>query len=262
MAALYQADVRLAVAAGVLLVFIATLPRPAPQPVSMAVICAIAFTWDFGATLIWGTAGPTKVRLDLVDSGRVGSWVLLVFAVVGIVSAASALRAFAGSKQMTGSAFAAVFAATFVLWSCAVRYSPVIAALGLIIAAGAFWQAATVEPDEQLTLAYADRLPRRRLTGLIWAGTVFVAVAAFSGWATNHLRHFGQSCPWGMPGEGQPVLIGSLTVVGTILIIALTRYRSHRPVVLVGLCAAAACVTGALELLAWVGVGVNHYCFD
>ena len=261
-AALYGAGMRLGLSAVILALFVAILPRPAPRPLSVAALYAVTVGWDFGATLIWGTGGPSKVRLDFVVSGRAGSWLLLACATSGILAAASSLRAFANAKRRTGCWFAAAFVAMFALWSCAVRYQPDIAVLGLIVGVVALGAAAPVAVDEQLMRLHAERAPRRRLTGFVWAGAVIAASIGFAVWATNHLEHFRDSCPWGMPGEGHPVLVGSLTGAAAMLGILVTRFRSHRPGVLVSLCVTAACVTGGVEFVSWVFIGASHYCFD
>ena len=131
----------------VFVVFVLTLPRPTPRPMAAAALCAIVAVWDFGATLIWGTGGPTKLRFAFAFS-PVGASVLLACAVLGIIAAAAALRSFAHADRRTGTLLSGLFALAFAAWSAAVRYSPVIAAIGLLTGGVALWWAGTMPVDE------------------------------------------------------------------------------------------------------------------
>jgi hypothetical protein len=112
------------------------------------------------------------------------------------------------------------------------------------------------------TKSVSIRDKTRWFTGFVWVASVVVAVVAFNLWASNHLEHFGQSCPWGLPGEGHPFLVGALTVLGAISVLLCTRGRSHRPRILGALSVGAVSAIGALEFASWVAVGASHYCLD
>jgi hypothetical protein len=127
---------------------VSMLPRPAPRPLAVAALCAIAAVWDFGATLIWGTGGPSKLRFAFAFS-TVGGSALLACAVFGIIAAAAALHSFANANKRTGTVLAGSFAVAFAAWSSAVRYSPIIAALGLLTGGAALWWAATMSVDDR-----------------------------------------------------------------------------------------------------------------
>jgi hypothetical protein len=156
-AALYQANTRLLVALVLFVLFVAVLPRPNPRPLAAAVVGAIVVVWDFGATLIWGTGGSTKVRFDFALAGTAGGWVVLVAVVVGIISGAAALRAFADQRRRFGTLLGGGFVLAFAFWSSAVRYSPIVALIGLLAATAAFWWAAA--PREQTSVKVADPRP-------------------------------------------------------------------------------------------------------
>lgn len=158
-AAAHPASARLLVAAAVLVVFVAVLPRPAPRPLAAAVLCVIVVVWDFGATLIWGTGAPSKVRFNFVLSAA-GSLVLLGLAIAGILAAGGALRLFAHKRTRSASVLAGVFAAGLAGWSSAVRYSPIIALIGLVTGNAALWWAARTPADHAPTVAEE---PRTRL---------------------------------------------------------------------------------------------------
>ncbi|HEY1776806.1 MAG TPA: hypothetical protein VGG41_11660 [Solirubrobacteraceae bacterium] len=148
-AALYQGDTRLLVTAAMFVLFIAVLPRPTPRPVATVAIGAIVALWDFGATLIWGTAGLTKVRFLFALSGTFGSWLVLASAVIGTAAAAGSLRAFSHRERSLGLLLAGTFLGAFAFWSFVVRYSPIIAIFGGVAAVTALRWAATVASAEQ-----------------------------------------------------------------------------------------------------------------
>jgi hypothetical protein len=148
-AALYQSDTRLLVTAAMFVSFIAVLPRPAPRPVATVAVGGIVALWDFGATLIWGTAGLTKVRFPFALSGTFGSWLVLAAAVIGTAAAAGSLRAFAHRERSLALLLAGTFLGAFAFWSFVVRYSPIIAIFGALVAVTALMWAATAAPPEQ-----------------------------------------------------------------------------------------------------------------
>jgi hypothetical protein len=151
MAAAYPAQTRLLVAAAVFLVYLVLLPRPARRPLAVAGLCVLVVVWDFGATLIWGTGAASKVRFEFV-LGAGGSLALLVCAVAGIIALAGALRLLAEGKTRAGAVLSAVFVSAFAGWSSAVRYSPIVAVVGLLAGGAALWWAATVPADDALSL--------------------------------------------------------------------------------------------------------------
>lgn len=150
-AAAHPADTRLLIAVVVFVAFVSMLPRPAPRPLAVAALCAIVAVWDFGATLIWGTGGPSKLRFAFAFS-TVGGSALLACAVCGILAAAAGLRSFANANKRTGTVLAGIFAVAFAVWSSAVRYSPIVAAIGLLTGGAARRWAATMPVDDRPAL--------------------------------------------------------------------------------------------------------------
>ncbi len=131
----------------------------------MAALSVIVVVWDFGATLIWGTGGPTKLRFAYAFS-TIGGSALLACAALGIIAAAAALRSFAHANKRTGTVLSAIFALAFAVWSSAVRYPPVMAAVGLLAGLLALRWAATMSLEDQpahLAAPLAAPLARGRL---------------------------------------------------------------------------------------------------
>ena len=120
------------------------------------VLAVIAVVWDFGATLIWGTAGETKVRVDIMlgVAGRTG---LLICAVGGILAAAAAVRSFDRDQTRAGIALAALCLVCFGAWSAAVRYPPLIALVGALSAALSFWWASRPPAADAKSAAWEAR---------------------------------------------------------------------------------------------------------
>ena len=168
----------------VFVVFVLMLPRSALRPLAAAALCTIVAVWDFGATLIWGTGGPTKLRFAFAFS-PVGGSVLLACAVLGIIAAAGALRSFAHADRRTGTLLSGLFALAFAAWSAAVRYSPIVAAIGLLTGGVALWWAGTMPVDEgppQVESPLAEPRARREWLSIfarvglpILSGPVFYA---------------------------------------------------------------------------------------
>jgi hypothetical protein len=212
-AAAHPADTRLVIAVAVFVVFVWLLPRPAPRPLSAAALCVIVAAWDFGATLIWGTGGATKLRFAFAFS-PVGGPALLACAIIGIIAAACALRSFAHAERRTGTLLAGAFAVAFAAWSATVRYSPIIAVLGLFTGSIALWWAATMPADEQPTQLDAPPVARlarwARLRVLASVGLVLMSGPVFYAW----LR-------WGPKSWVDPACGASLVLPAFIMSVAI-----------------------------------------
>ena len=95
------------------------------------VLSVLVLVWMFGATLVWGTARSTQLRLPGIASNGVLGWegtALLILAVVGVASIDLALRYFTLARPRLGWALTASAVACFGLWSLGVAY-PVTAAV-------------------------------------------------------------------------------------------------------------------------------------
>jgi hypothetical protein len=137
-AALYPASTRLLVALILGGLFGVIAPKRSPRPLALAVIAVIVVGWLFGATLIWGTAGPSKLRWGTELNAWQGA-ALLALAAAGVLSAGGALRYFAQQNRRAGWTLAAVFAVAFAGWSAVVRYAAIVALLVLAIGMAALW---------------------------------------------------------------------------------------------------------------------------
>jgi hypothetical protein len=253
MAAVYPAELRLLVAVAVFLVYVAMLPRPAPRPLAAATLCAIVVVWDFGATLIWGTAGPSKVRFDFV-LGAAGGLALLACAIASIVAAAGALRLFAHGKTRAGTILAGVFGVGLAGWSAAVRYSPFIAAIGLLAGSVALWWAATMPADHAPALVEKPRT-------LLLRALPPVVMPCMSGFLFYAYLKWGPTS-WADPGCGASLVIP--VFFGAVGVSALAVWRTSRAAgrrteavaataVIAALLAAGICV---VAFLLWFGQ--NH----
>jgi hypothetical protein len=257
-AALYQTDMRLLIAAALFVVFLGLLPWTAPRPLAVTALLPVIAAWDFGATLIWGTGGPTKVRFDFLVSGALGNWCLLAVAVVGIVASAVSLRAFARGKGRLGTLLAGASTLSFVVWSCAVRYPPIVAVIGLLIIAAAFWWAASPSNAEKLALtnkfASTARSARARVALALSSLLPFV-----SGFIVYACLEWG---PTGSPGDRcwgstliVPVFIAALAMPGIAMALS-SRAAGKRTEVVVSLAAVAVLSAAALcffASLCWFG---------
>jgi hypothetical protein len=122
--------------------FALVVPRRSPRPLPLAVMSVIAVVWLFGATLIWGTGYPSKVRWGIELNAWQGA-ALLAVAAVGVLSGAAALRSFAHSERRAGWALASVFVIAFLGWSSVVRYSVIIVFIAVGTGIAAMWFAST-----------------------------------------------------------------------------------------------------------------------
>jgi hypothetical protein len=114
------------------------------------VLSVLALVWMFGATLVWGTARSTQLRLPaLAANGGLGwEWTaLLILAVVGVASMGLALRYFTLARPRLGWPLTASAVACFGLWSLGVAY-PVTAA---VLAGAAGLAGLTLASGERLT---------------------------------------------------------------------------------------------------------------
>jgi hypothetical protein len=258
-AALYQSDTRLVVAVAMFVLFLAVVPRPAPRPLAVVSLGAIIAIWDFGATLIWGTGGSTKVRFEFALSGTVGGWALLAAAVIGTVAAAGSLRAFARREQSLAFMLAGTFLAAFAFWSFVVRYSPIIAVIGVLVSAFGFRWAATVPPGEQNTRL--DRHPGTLQGGTSLVLPVRVLLPIVSGLIFYACLRWGPKSsadPQCGAALGIPAFVAAigLSAVGGGLTSRIAGRRTEAVVaatLLTGLLAAAICV---VAFLLWFGQ--NH----
>lgn len=258
-AAVHPADTRLLVAVLAFGMFVVMLPRPAPRPMAAAVLVVIVALWSFGATLIWGTGGPTKLRIGVALS-RLGGSTLLACAMIGIVAAAAALRSFAHGDKRSGTRLAVLFAVAFGAWSATVRYSPVIAVLGLITAAVAFRWAATMPADREqsqqrshLTAARTGAARLRILAGVVLS----LSGPAFYAWL-----QWGPKS-WIDPACGASLVLPAFIIsVGTpAIVVGLTSRAAGKRTEVV---AAAAIITilaaGAMCVLAFLLWFGQHKC--
>ena len=152
-AALYPASTRLAIAVILMGAFALIAPRRSSRPLSLAVMSVIAATWLFGATLIWGTAAPSKLRWGIELSDCEGA-ALLVLAGAGVLGSAGALRSFADNRRRAGWALATVFVIAFLGWSAVVRYSMVIVFIAVAAGSVSLWFASI--PPELSPAALAE----------------------------------------------------------------------------------------------------------
>lgn len=115
----------------------------------------IAAGWLFGATLIWGTPWASKLRW----ASGLDTWqdtALLAVAIVGVLCAGAALRAFAQQKRTQAWVLTAAFAIAFAGWSSTVRYSIIVAGLVLSVGTGTLVFASITPAGPQATLAEAN----------------------------------------------------------------------------------------------------------
>jgi hypothetical protein len=167
-AAFHPAGIRLLVAIVVLAGFAGLLPRPARRPLTVAVLSTLVVIWDFGATLIWGSPAQSKVRLGFALTGTGGA-ALLACAVVGMLAAGGAVRTFAAGRDRAALALSLTFAVSFIFWSVTVRFSPLIAAFGVLAGSAALWWASR-EPD--------NAQPAPQVSGLRHSTTTVLRAAA------------------------------------------------------------------------------------
>jgi hypothetical protein len=132
----YPASTRLLVALALAGLFGLVSPRRSPRPLALAVMSVIVAGWLFGATLIWGTGGPSKLRWGLELQAWQGA-ALLAVAAVGVLAAGGALRCFAHQNRRVGWILAITFGVAFAGWSAVVRYSVIVALLVLAIGGAA-----------------------------------------------------------------------------------------------------------------------------
>ncbi|MGH2929008.1 MAG: hypothetical protein ACRDL8_12460 [Solirubrobacteraceae bacterium] len=215
----------------------------------------IVVIWDFGATLIWGTAGPSKVRFDFVLSGGVGALGLLCCAIAGIIAGAAALRSFAVGRRRAGTVLGGVFTITFVGWSLAVRYWPPVAVIGLSLGCLALWWAARAPTNDPPATAEGHR--REPGAHGAWLRVLPpVVLPCLSGFAFYSYLRWG-SKSWADPGCGAnlivPAFIAAIAVSG-LGVWGSTRAAGKRSeaiaaaVVITALVAAAMC---AVAFLIW-----------
>lgn len=121
---------------------------PAACPETAGGLGVIGACRDLGfrRDLIWGSPALSKVRLGFALTGAGGA-ALLACAVVGMFAAGGAARSFAVGRDRAGLALSLMFAVSFIFWSVAVRYSPLIAAIGGLTGGAALWWASS-EPDD------------------------------------------------------------------------------------------------------------------
>jgi hypothetical protein len=261
-AAVHPAGTRLLVALVVFVVFVWMLPRPAPRPLAVAALCVVVAVWDFGATLIWGTGGPSKLRFSFGLS-TVGGSALLACAVVGILAAAAALHSFAHDDKRTGTVLAGIVAVAFAVWSLAVRYSPIIAAIGLLTGGAALWWAATMPVDDRPTQLEAPlgspRAPGAPLRAFAPVVLALLSGALYYAWLRWGPKGSVYSDPCG-PSLPLPAFIVSIGLAA--LAVGFTSRAAGRrteavaaAAVITALLAAAVCV---VAFLIWFG---QNNCF-
>jgi hypothetical protein len=143
-------------------------PAACPETVDGRVLSTLVVIWDFGATLIWGSPAPSKVRLGFALTGTGGA-ALLACAVVGMLAAGGAVRTFAAGRDRAALALSLTFAVSFIFWSVTVRFSPLIAAFGVLAGSAALWWASR-EPD--------NAQPAPQVSGLRHSTTTVLRAAA------------------------------------------------------------------------------------
>jgi hypothetical protein len=259
LAATHPGSTRLSVSVIVLIIFTLTLPRPAPRPLAVAALYALVVIWDFGATLIWGTGGPTKLRFQFTLTGA-GGWALLACAIVGILAAAAALRSFGRARNRAGAYFAGVFAIAFAAWSLAVRYSPVIATIGLFTGCAALLWAAKMPSDVQPAHPEHPTAPPQANAKLLLALSRLI-LPPLCGFLYYASLRWGPKT-WTDPECGATLIVPAFVAAVSIptLTVGLTTRATGRrtetvlaSAILVALLTAAACV---LVFLIWFGQ--NH----
>ncbi len=225
-AALYQAPTRLAVALVLAGLFALVLPRRSPRPLAVVVIGVIVVCWLFGATLIWGTGGPSKLRWGLDLNVWEGA-VLLAVAAAGVLSAGIALRSFAHRKPGVGWTFAGFFGVAFAAWSLVVRY-PTLFAL-VVLATGIAALALASRPPE--TTGASDGAGRTASPALPaparWSwGTITAALPLLSGFAFYWWLELSPKS-WADPACGLPGWL-PFTVLPFVAVPAISAWTQTR----------------------------------
>lgn len=259
-AALYPASTRLLVALVLAAVFGLASPRRSPRPLALAVVSLIVLGWSFGATLIWGTGGPSKLRWGLELNVWEGA-ALLGLAAVGVLAAGAALRCFAHARRRAGCALATVFAGAFTGWSVVVRYSVTVAILVVGVGIAALIFAGTTSSPPQATghePASTPSTPHRAerwLWNLVAAALPLLAGPIFYWWLkVSPKTWIDQAC--GLPGWLPLTFIPFLAVPGvTAWIRTRTVGRSREAAAAAVVVAATVTVAGCiLAFLMWFGV--------
>lgn len=259
-AALYPASTRLLVALALAGLFGLVLPRRSPRPLALAVMTVIVLGWLFGATLIWGTGGPSKLRWGLELNAWQGA-ALLGVAAVGVFAVGAALRCFAHQNRRAGWALTTVFGLGFTAWSAAVRYSVPVAILILATGIGSLVFASTrpsppkVTADEMTSTPSAPPRGERWLWNVVATALPLLSGPVFYWWLkVSPKTWIDPAC--GLPGWLPLTFIPFLAVPG---ITAWTRTRTigkSREAATAAVVVAATVTVGGciLAFLIWFGV--------
>jgi hypothetical protein len=254
-ASLYQSPTRLLVALGLMAMFGAVIPKRSPRPLAVALITVITAGWLFGATLIWGTFGPSKLRWGF-ELNIWQDWLLLGAAAGGSLAGAGALRCFAGNRRRAGWVLTPVFAVAFAAWSSVVRYSAIVALVVLAVGVAALVLAsrptslAPSRPHVSLRTSCA-----RWLSGVAVAALPFLSGYAFYWWLVISPKS------WVDPGCGLPRWL-PLTFIPFLAVPATAAWlrvravgRSKEGAVALAVVATALTIgAGILAFLVWFGL--------